>query len=422
MSIQRRQWLQSSLALSACAVTGLRAFGQQREAPAAPWLLNARRLADQFVAWQTPYGAVDPKTCPYRSEDKVIPTLLQGIGPQSRALYRMFQQTGERRYKEAADRYATFVMNAAHDPPTPYDNKITIDGERRYCVSTSWMYGKALSPCYEWFMRHNPEEYGLELKAYALYRWLQRHRRQDSYFGVGYPTGEFEDAQFSCDLGEVGAGLVGFYNTTKHEPALKDAFGLAEYFLTEHEPDSAKGVWSEKLGTWLVGPWPGGGAEHFTKQQYNESGWGWSCLVVGEYLLELRKHAADDERRARIDDRCRRAFQWCIDACQFEDGAHGMFGRDDKWVGQTAAAILLYARLREQNVIADGDALAQEYGPKIRKSWRWMLRHSSPENWPEHGYIKVTGATTTKPGCNIMWMMAWTVEALLAGGEMFEAV
>jgi hypothetical protein len=417
--MQRREWLKSGLTASACAAVGLQASAHENSLPSPPWLRNATRLADQFVAWQTPYGAVDPQTCPYRSEEKVIPTLIQGIGPQSRALYLMFEATGDERYKAAADRYAVFLMNTVHDPPTPYDNKTTIDGERRYCVSTSWMYGKALSPCYEWFMRHHPDEYGLELKAYAIYRWLQRHRRDDSYFGVGYPTGEFEDAQFSCDLGEVGGGLVGFYNTTGHEPALKDAVGLAEYFLTPHQPGSAKGVWSEQLGTWLVGPWPGGGAEHFTKQKYNESGWGWSCLVVGEFLLELRRLTDNDRRRAQIDDRCRRAFQWCLDACQFDDGAHGMFGRDDKWVGQTAAAILLYAKLRGQNVLSDDDE--REYGPKIRRSWQWLRQHTGPDEWPEHGYIKVTGATTTKPGCNIMWMMAWTVEALLAGGNVFES-
>ncbi len=41
-----------------------------------------------------------------------------------------------------------------------------------------------------------------------------------------------------------------------------------------------------------------------------------------------------------------------------------------------------------------------------------MLDHTRPDTYPTDGYIRVTGATTTKPPENLMWMMAWTVEAL----------
>jgi len=250
-----------------------------------------------------------------------------------------------------------------------------------------------------------------------LHRWLQRHRREDSYFGVGYTFGDFEDSQFSCDLGEVGMGLVGFYKVSGHQPALDDAMGLAQYFLTEHKPGSARGVWSSKVGTWLVGPWPGGGAEHFTSQKYDETGWGWSCLVVGEFLLELQQYTDDASIRGQIAEKCIRAFQWCVDECQFEDGAHGMFGRDDKWVGQTAGAILLYLKLLELDLIPT--EVEREYRPKIEKSWDWMLSHTGQDSYPEAGYIRVEGSTTTKPLENLMWMMSWTVEALLAGGKVF---
>lgn len=416
--LRRRDFLSCTIVGTSTALWA--SAGTSQETGQFEWLLNATHLGNRFVAWQAPYGATDIQNCPYRSPPGTpIISVIQGIAPQVRALYQLYEETGAEKYKYAADRYATFVLSTLHDPPTPLSNKITIKGKSRHTNSSAWVFGKSLSPCYEWFVKHNPQEYLLELKAYALYRWLQRHRREDSYFGVGYPNGDYEDAQFSCDLGEVGTGLVGFYKVSGHRPSLDDALGLAQYFLTEHEPGSARGVWSSKVGTWLVGPWPGGGAEHFTGQQYDTSGWSWSCLVVGEFLLELRKLSDDEALRKQIDDRCVRAFQWCIDNCQFDDGGHGMFGRDDKWVGQTAAAILLYIKLAEQEIIPP--EIDRDYRPKIEKSWHWLLGHTGPDTYPTDGYIRVTGSTTKKPPENLMWMMSWTVEALLAGGKEFAA-
>jgi hypothetical protein len=95
----------------------------------------------------------------------------------------------------------------------------------------------------------------------------------------------------------------------------------------------------------------------------------------------------------------------------------GMFGRDDKWVGQGAAAVLLYAKLREQDLIPA--AIAKEYEPKIRRTWDYLIQRTSERTFPEHGYTRVTGKTTINPPENLLWMMAWTVEALLAGGPLF---
>lgn len=384
-----------------------------------PWLRGAVALGNRFVLWQSASGAPDRVKCPYRSGGKFTAYHLHGVGPAVRALYRLYDETGIDDYKHAADRYGVFLMNTMHDPLTPYTNRIEIDGTQRVLLSSAWMYGKALSPCYEWFCRNNPGEDAFELKAYALYRWLQRHRRDDSYFGVGYPVGDRPDAQFSCDLGEVGSGLVGFFNASGHEPARRDALGLARYFLTDYEKGSGRGVWSPKLGVWLVGPWPGGGAEHFTDQVYNATGWGWSCLVVGEFLLALRRVTDDAELRAQIDAKCTCAFRWCIDQCQFDDGAHGMFGRDDKWVGMGAAAVLLYAALKAQGAIAG--QIDDAYRPRIKKSWDWLLENTQPDHYPADGYLRVTGKTSKKPLENLFWLMAWTVEALLEGGRLFEA-
>jgi hypothetical protein len=122
--------------------------------------------------------------------------------------------------------------------------------------------------------------------------------------------------------------------------------------------------------------------------------------------------------RQSIDEKCVQAFRWCIDRCQFEDGAHGMFRRDDKWVGQTAAAVLLYVKLAEAKIMPSDTS--RQYLPKITKSWQWVLSHTGPETYPKDGYIKVDGSTTTKPPENLLWMISWTIEALLAGGRHFE--
>lgn len=419
MKLFRRDFLSTAATGAALSATALSSFATaSSQVDSDTPLGHAIRLGDQLVRWQSSYGSTDLEHCPYRSPPGT-PTIavVQGIGPQVRALYKLYSTTDDLKYRHAADRYAIFVLSTLHDPPTPLTNTIEILGKNYNTNSSAWVYGKALSPCYEWFIKFNPHEDLLNLKAHSIYRWLQRHRRDDSYFGVGYANGPYPDAQFSCDLGEVGTGLVGYYKTTDNKLALKDSIGLATYFLTEHEPGSARGVWSSKLGTWLVGPWPGGGAEHFTGQQYDQVGWGWSCFVVGEFLLELRKLIDDSSMKQRIADRCVSAFRWCLDKCQFEDGAHGMFGRDDKWVGQSAAAVLLYSMLVNSKLITDD--VKAEYGPKIAKSWQWLVTNTAAGSYPPGGYIKVTGSTTTKPPENLLWMMAWTIEALLVGEDLF---
>jgi len=376
-------------------------------------LPNSIWLGDQFVLWQSSCGTVDPVKCPYWAVDSYN---LQEYAPVTRALYRLYNFTGRDRYKAAADRFATFLMNVSHDPLVPYVTTITLDGRTRWLFCSAWMYGKALW-CYELFCRHNPREDAFELKAHAVYRWLQVHRRPEGYFGVGYPCGKMPDCQFSCDLAEVGNGLVSFYEVSHHKPALDDALGLSKFFLTEWEQGSGRGVWSSRLGCWLVGPWPGTGAEHFAGQQFNSVAWGWSAYLGGLYLLRLRPYVQDAQTRADLEDKCVKAFRWCYDACQFEDGAHGMFGRDDKWVGMTAAALLLYLELKAANVLpAEVEAA---YRSRVEKSWRWLVENTQRDTFPADGYIRVNGTTTKKPLENLFWLMCWTVLALLEGSKAF---
>jgi hypothetical protein len=336
----------------------------------------------------------------------------------ARALYRLFECTGVEDYKVAADRYATFLMNVVDDPPTPYVNKITLNGEVRFPYTQAWVYGEGLW-CYQLVHIHNRSEDPFELKAYAIYRWLQVHRRPDSYFGVGYPCGKASDCQLSSDLSEVGIGLVSFYEVTHHKPALDDALGLLKFFLTEWEPGSGRGVWSSPLGCWLLGAWPAPGeGEHVTTQQFESSAWGWSAYEGVLYLVRLRPYVQDAQIRTDLDDKCVKAFRWCYDACQFEDGAHGMFGRDDKWVGMTAAAILTYLELKAAHIIPD--SVEAVYRPRVERSWRWLLEHTQRDTFPPDGYIRVNGTTTKLPLENLFWGMCWTVLALLEGDRVFK--
>jgi hypothetical protein len=381
---------------------------------------NAIHFGNQFVSWQSPYGGPDPARCPYRSRGRFSPTQLHSTGPMTRALYHLFDRTGIAEFKAAADRYAVFHMSVIRDPYEPHTDEVALHGSWRNLVSRAWVYGKALAPCYEEFRLHNPAEDAFDIKAYSCHRWLQTYRRSDSYFGIGYSSGTgaaANDGQFSCDLGEVGNGLVGLYNASRYRPALEDATGLARYFLTEWQSGSGRGVWSSRIGMWLVGPWSLSGGEHFTNQLHDTSAWIWSACVDGEYLIRLRGFVEDAALRSAIDEKTVQAFRWCYDACQFEDGAHGMFGRDDKWAGMSAAALLLYAALKRAGTLPA--AVERQYQPKVEKAWQWLVINTTPDRFPADGYIRVNGTTTKKPLENLAWAMAWTVDALLEGSALF---
>jgi len=384
-----------------------------------PWLQNALEFGNRFTAWQSPYGGPDPIRCSYRTRGRFGPTQLHTTGPLTRALYRLYDETKLENFK-AADKYATFHLATLRDPYEPHYDEENLSGQWRNRLSRSWVYGKGLSPCYEGFRLHNPAEDAFDIKAYACYRWLQKYRRDDSRFGTGYESGKVADGQFSCDLGEVGCGLVGFDNIAKYQPVLDDATGLARFFLTDWREGSGEGVWSPKLGNWLLSPWPGDGGEHVTSQAFTSNGWGWSAYVVGNYLLRLYPLVHDASIRRGIEEKCVRAMQWCFDTCQYEDGAHGMFERDDKWVGMGAAAILLFAEIHQARLMPP--EIERAYRPKAEKSWQHLLTHTGRDTYPADGYIRVTGRTSKRPPQNLVWLMAWTVDALLEGGKLFAPI
>ncbi|RPI26395.1 MAG: hypothetical protein EHM70_19080 [Chloroflexota bacterium] len=284
-----------------------------------------------------------------------------------------------------------------------------------YPKRPAFALGGTLEPVYKLYKEHNPLDDTFDEKARAIYQWLLGHRTQNgNYFNCGYswPVGATTDAGFSCDLTDVGRGLIAYYQIFKDEQALEHAVGLAQYFLNEANPGTYDGLWSESNGTFLIGPTPGAGFEN-VKVDANQASWVWSSYYGAHWLARLYDCTSDDSLKDRIRDRCVRSLRWNLDCCQFDDGAIGMSARDDKWLGSTAMTILQYLELHRRNML--DTAFHREYLPRALKALSWLEKMSQPGNFPPDGYIPVHMQSFPDPGCNTIWLMALTVEGLLSG-------
>jgi hypothetical protein len=376
-----------------------------------PWPA-VRALCDRFVAWQAPSGGIDVVKCRYHR-----PPLLRGpisygqdLPWLARALYAAYDAGGDAAYKAAADGYAVYFIASVH------------------YTRASYALGGALEPCFALYREHNPGDDGLDQTAHALYRRLLEFRTANgNYLNAGYgyttaPDGSRtvqrdpqpdEDVGFSDDLSDVGRGLVAYHQHFRDAGALEHARGLAGYFLRDFRPGTMDGVWSAGLGTWLIGPRHLSGFENLVDVYADEAGWGWSSYFVSLFLARLHDCAVDDETRRTIRDRCVRSLRWTFDACQWDDGAVGMGGRDDKWLGQTALAALLYLELAGRRLL--DDETRRVYYPRAVGALDWLREMSAPGRFPPDGYVPVTGQSRPLPGWNTTWQMAHVVEALLAG-------
>lgn len=352
-------------------------------------LPQTRFLADKFVEWQNPYGRLDPKRCPVAAwSPRIISHSF--IGP---ALYRTYDLTGEAAYKEAADRYVLFYLSWIRQPPH---------------VHTAH-YGLALA-AYRPFKLHNPKEMLQDNRAADFFDGLLAFRwDKGSYFRNGYPGGKMEDAANSDDNCHMGRGLVAYYTITQNPKVLAEAEGLARYYTTEMKPGTYQGCWSSELGTWVVAPTSQDRFEHFENVAASRMGWGFSSVGSIDYLAELAGLTQDKELKARIAKNCATSMRWQFDACQFDDGACGLSGRDDKWLGMTAGAILSFLRVRDAGFLSEEDIAC--YRPKALAARDWMLAHITEEDLQAGGYIRVTGKSHKKLD-NLAWILGWTLDAL----------
>ncbi|NPV46386.1 MAG: hypothetical protein HPY69_05490 [Armatimonadetes bacterium] len=387
-----------------------------------------RMLADRFVAWQSPFGRPDPERCPFVTTDSLtVCTQFHSPSFMAIGLYRAHEATGEAAYKAAADRYVVYYLAALRNPSTELDdysrlwdqymtekegpNEVRRDWSRNI-MAWPFLYGMALAGFAE-FARCNPGDYSFHAKAAALYEWLLYWRWDEgSYFRNGYGLAALgiEDCANSDDLCHVGRGLVGYYETTGSTAALADAEGLAEYYLTEVEPGTYKGCWSSELGAWVVNPTVISSFEHIDGVKAHETSWGFSSVGTIDYLVRLARATDSTDLKQHLGEKCAASMRWHFDACQFDDGACGMTGRDDKWLGQTAGAILSYLRTREAGMLSGSDAAT--YRERALLARDWLLANLTPETVEAGGYFPVTGKSEPRPPENQAWMLGWVLELL----------
>lgn len=365
-----------------------------------------RELADRFARWQTPYGRPDPEKCPFVTPGRCISTQFHSPTFMAIGLYRAFDLFGDQAYKDAADRYIGFYFAALRHPPA--GGVLRLD-----YPSYPFQYGMALAG-YEVFRQQNPEETWLDGKAAAIVEWLRSFRWDEgSYFrnGYGNPKLGIVDCGFSEDNLNIGRGLVGYYRISGDTAALEAASGLADYYLTDLEFGTYNGCWSEALGTWAVGPTTIDNFEHFHARRSFEIAWGFTAVGTIEFLTRLAPLIEQQEKRARIAERCVRSLYWQFNECQFEDGACGLAGRDDRWLGMTAGAILSYLRVRDAGFLSP-DEIAW-YRPRALAAAEWLVDNATPENIDgRSGYLPETGKSEPRPPENLAWMLAWTLLGL----------
>ena len=380
-------------------------------------LSHVRSICDKFVYWQAPSGGIDFQVCSYHRDTPLGGPSAWGqeLPWLARCLYTAADLLDEPMYKAAADGYALFFIAALYD------------------TAPAFALGGALEPCYKLYREHNPGERSLEdlyfdrydrkrkaSKVNAIYRWLLTYRTEnDNYFDCGYPWWDNagtahpgEDVGYSCDLSDVGRGLVAYYQMFGNENALTHATGLAGYYTRDFKAGTVQGLWSEEVGTWLIGPRHVSGFENLTGVYADEAGWAFSTYYVCLFLSRLHDLIENEELKGKIRHQCVSSLKWMFDACQFEDGAIGMHARDDKWLGTTAMAIMQYLEVYRRFML--DKVTHQAYYPRALKALEWLKTMSSPQRFPPDGYIPVTGISNPWPGWNTPWMMALAAEGLMA--------
>ena len=226
------------------------------------------------------------------------------------------------------------------------------------------------------------------------------------HFPAGYGVLQSKDAGWTNDLSMFGSGLVHAYEITGDQTILADAVSFAEYFVQPWRPNSLGkdgywhcGTWHEKLGSWVIGPSHYTGFES-TDAYGDEASWVFSTMTCVDFLTRLHRHKSDP----RYLDRCVRATQWTLRECQFDDGAVGMCGRDDKWLGFTADAVSQVAMIKER-VPADHLALPELVAGAKRAS-SYIDKQVATAKVDGHGVEWVTRKTSTDPLCNVAMLWA----------------
>ncbi len=226
------------------------------------------------------------------------------------------------------------------------------------------------------------------------------------HFPAGYGALESKDAGWTNDLSMFGSGLVHAYEITRDPTILADAVSFAEYFVQPWRPNSLGkdgywqcGTWHEKLGSWVIGPSHYTGFES-TDAYGDEASWVFSTMTCVDFLTRLHRHKPDP----RYLDRCVKATQWTLRECQFEDGAVGMCGRDDKWLGFTADAVSQVAMIKQQ--LPAGHPALPELLSGAKRASSYIDKQVEVAKVEDHGVEWITHKTSIDPLCNVAMLWA----------------
>ena len=360
-----------------------------KELPAQPQI---RLLADLFVERQMDVGRLDPR----RTRWATWGAKRNSYPRWATALNQAHRATGIEAYRDAADRLGVFYLSCLCDTANFHPPHFGL--------------GMVM---YRELKRNHPQVVDFDAKTAALFQWMKPFQwDRGSYYRNGYPGGKMPDAGNSCDNADAGNGLMAYYSVKKSPEILAAAEQLGQYFLGEVKPGTYQGVWSSKLGTWVVAPTTQDHFEHFKNVTSCEIAWGYTSIIAISYLIRLAKATDKKPMRASIAEKCAASTKWQFDACQFDDGACGMAGRDDKWLGMTAGAILSYLRVRDAGYLSERDTA--HYRPKAQAARNWLLRSITVENLRSRsaGYFPVHGRSLPRPPDNVSWNLAHTLEVL----------
>lgn len=363
---------------------------------------SMRSICDEFVEWQGENGIILKEKCPYFADSYKPIFRYMEVPFMGRALYKFFEITKEKKYKLVADKYMLFYVDLICELIT--SEKI------------AYKFGMALEAA-ALYAKYNPlKSNEMKTSIELIAKWLRQMKDETlgSYFRCGYLPGTqgielATDVGFSDDLCHVGRGLIRAYELLGDKELLYDIENLTKYFVTNQKDHTQDGIWNPALGTWSIGPWPDKNFEHMSDTAANEAGWVFSAYGDVEYLLDATYYIKSKQLVENLKDNCLLSIKWIFENCYFEDGAIGMTGKDDKWLGLTAAAILGIVKLYEDNVLSIEDLYY--FKPLLAKSWKFILDNTG-KNLPEAGFIKVTNHTSPVPGDNVAWLLSWIVECL----------
>jgi hypothetical protein len=362
------------------------------------------RLLQPFLDEALPEGGIDAARSPWQlpgrgsaSGSDVFPGRVdvRYLRFLVEVLYRAADAVRRPAWAQVADSHARYLARAIRpDHPT-------------------WAIGNALEAIGLYARRH-PVDAELRRSAEGLVTGARARRVRVTtrrgvvfdHFPCGYGVAGARDAGWTNDLSMLGSGLVWGFEVLRDGRLLSEAASFAEYFVQPWEADAldergywACGTWSEALGSWVIGPSHYSGFES-TEAHADEASWVFSTLTCIDYLTRLHAYHPDP----RFLCCCARAAAWTFEACQFPDGAVGMCGRDDKWLGCTGDAITQVALLAP--LLADSPERLAPLRAGAARAWGYLSSRLPRAPVAEHGVEWVRRTTSTDPLVNVAMLWA----------------